>query len=385
MRRYTENVFLVLASTLFSLLAIETGLRILGFNPFAELLDGREVVLRESPNPDMIYELAPGSIGHVWGTDVMINSHGFRDRNYSPRKDHPGYRIAVIGDSVTFGTYLPLAATYPKQLEQILNQRIRDRGPLEVMNLGVGGYDTAQEVALLETIAGHFDIDEVIVGYCMNDAGKFSINREYVKRAKLYNSPIYRVRTLQLLRTLLDKLESETDLRRVDPGDDTDDAGAAPLDDYVRERMRRIALHVGDDGLYREYLLYRFPGNVAKVSTAFDKLDELSRRRGFRVVVLIIPFLEHTDAYLSAYDIVRHEAEARGFEVIEVLEAFRAEEPENLKINPRDGIHPNPRGHRIIADELGSFYVRQRFLREANFSPDPSSPAVAPGRPAPGR
>jgi hypothetical protein len=77
----------------------------------------------------------------------------------------------------------------------------------EVLNIGVGGYDTAQEVALLEQFAGQFDIDEVIVGYCMNDVGMVSVNLDYIKRASVYNSKIYNLRALQFIRLNLDRIE----------------------------------------------------------------------------------------------------------------------------------------------------------------------------------
>jgi lysophospholipase L1-like esterase len=356
MRLPWVNFLLILGSTLFCLLFLEIGLRIAGFNPFEDLLNGRELILRESQNPDMVYELTPNSAGYAWGTPVNINSYGFRDREYSPAKPVSIYRIGVIGDSITFGNHLPLAATYPKQLERQFKQ---NNAQTEVLNLGIGGYDTAQEVALLEQIAGQFDIDEVVVGYCMNDAGRVSVNLDYIRRASLYNSKLYNLRALQFIRMNLDRIDLKTRSLlgrwREKPADTT--GSRFEGDAYVKERMRWINEYVGSNHGYHDvFSWYGDPRKVGNVVDSFEKLKTLSAAFGFRVSVVIIPFLDNVDAYEWAYEIVHHEAQRRGFNVIEVIAPFREVGVNDLTIAPHDTIHPNELGHRIIANSLFEFY-----------------------------
>ena len=96
---------------------------------------------------------------------------------------------------------------------------------------------------------------------------------------------------------------------------------------------------------------------------SFEKLKALSAEFGFKVSVVIIPFLDPVDAYEWAYDIVHHEAQQRGFDVIEVLDPFKEVGVNDLTIAPHDTIHPNELGHRIIADALFEFYMQDQSRR----------------------
>jgi hypothetical protein len=74
----------------------------------------------------------------------------------------------VLGDSVTFGHGALYETTYPYLLEQ----RLREWRPdvkWEVWNLGVPGYNTAQELAYLNEIGERYAPDLVIVGFFSND------------------------------------------------------------------------------------------------------------------------------------------------------------------------------------------------------------------------
>jgi len=62
-------------------------------------------------------------------------------REYSINKDKNKIRIITIGDSFTYGQMEEDENTYPKQLENKLNDKSRNK--YEVINLGVPGYDTA--------------------------------------------------------------------------------------------------------------------------------------------------------------------------------------------------------------------------------------------------
>jgi lysophospholipase L1-like esterase len=65
-------------------------------------------------------------------------------REYSRAKPGSTYRIGVIGDSITFGNYLPLVATYPKQLERRFKQNDAQTEVLDQFKeVGVNGLTIA--------------------------------------------------------------------------------------------------------------------------------------------------------------------------------------------------------------------------------------------------
>lgn len=357
MRSLVQNLSLVVGSFLVCFLIIELVLRIEGYNPLRGYSGGRDLILRKSDNAEMVYELTPKAEGIAWGAPVKINSHGFRDREYDPVKPDGVYRIGVIGDSITFGNHLEVDETYPERLEELFDE---SGFAVEVLNFGVGGYDTGQEVAFVEEIGLDFDLDEVIVGYCMNDAGVVSLNLRYIQRASTYGSPIYNSRVLQFLRLHLDALESKlytSDILSI--GSEKDEGDNVTVDAFVSERMEWIQKYTsGNDNHVVHLAWYASRGRIGKVDHAFDKLKALSNEYRFKVTVLIIPYVSsHVEAHDWAYEIIRHEAEQRGFSVVEVLDRFLEQEISSLQISQTDVIHPNAVGHRLIADELFELFT----------------------------
>ena len=113
--------------------------------------------------------LAPNYDGWFAGVPVHINAMGFRDRReYSLAKPPGTFRILVLGDSVTFGHGTLDDTTYPFLLEQEL-RKWRPAVNWEVWNLGVPGYNTAQELKYLEEIGPRAQPDLVVVGFFPND------------------------------------------------------------------------------------------------------------------------------------------------------------------------------------------------------------------------
>ena len=117
-------------------------------------------------------------------TLVSINEQGFRGDDFSPEKPPHVLRIAVLGDSYVFGHGVEGEETFCAQLERRLqavldargaepgseNERVSDDWRrVEVLNLGVIGYSTDQELLLLRDRALQFGPDLVVLGIYRND------------------------------------------------------------------------------------------------------------------------------------------------------------------------------------------------------------------------
>jgi hypothetical protein len=114
-----------------------------------------------SENQKLVYELNKNY--------AEINSFGMRDENFDIDSIKDRYRIAVIGDSHTYSTNVKnIAETFPAQLEKYLNQHAEQR-MVKVLNFGVPGYNTAQELEVLKAKALIFEPRMVILQYCIND------------------------------------------------------------------------------------------------------------------------------------------------------------------------------------------------------------------------
>jgi len=125
---------------------------------------GNNVVHIRSENPVLLYELRPNS---YIGTGMRTNEHGFRDDSFEKEKPVGTFRIAVLGDSITYGWNLIHEELYTEVLEEKLNALYDQR--FEVCNFAINGYNAEQEAELLRTRVLDFDPDLVLIGYCGND------------------------------------------------------------------------------------------------------------------------------------------------------------------------------------------------------------------------
>lgn len=105
---------------------------------------GCDLTRTEAEDKNLCFKLIPNK--HVLcqrgnkTIDIRINSLGFRDLEFSERKDPNILRIFAMGDSYTYGWNVNLEDTWPKKLERILNSKNLGK-KFEVWNLGIPGLD----------------------------------------------------------------------------------------------------------------------------------------------------------------------------------------------------------------------------------------------------
>ena len=121
------------------------------------------------PNRERGWTLRPGADGVVaveTPQRIRINEMGFRDRERRYDKPADVVRIAVLGNSWTEALQVPLEKTYEAVLEQLLNERGCFPGDrVEVLNFGVAGYSTAQELLLLQQEVWKYHPDVVLLAF----------------------------------------------------------------------------------------------------------------------------------------------------------------------------------------------------------------------------
>jgi hypothetical protein len=105
-----------------------------------------------TPRPSFRYTLA--------GSETSINRLGYRGREYPPAHAPGRTRLVMLGDSVTFGFGVRDDETFSAVLESL------DPG-LEVVNLGVQGYGTDQELLKLRKEGLAYRPDGVVLNVCL--------------------------------------------------------------------------------------------------------------------------------------------------------------------------------------------------------------------------
>jgi lysophospholipase L1-like esterase len=119
----------------------------------------------------------PSGRAHVMGSDVAINGIGLRDdREIGSAKPRDTTRILMLGDSVTFGFGVGQNETTAAQLERLLAAG-RPEQRFEVLNAGVGNYNTAMQVAAYLRTWQSLEPDLVLLNFFVNDAETTPIPR----------------------------------------------------------------------------------------------------------------------------------------------------------------------------------------------------------------
>ena len=104
------------------------------------------------------------SEGHGY---VSINRFGLRGPETTIEKPDGVTRIAVLGDSFMEALQVDWEQSFCGQLESLLNLEHPDKqcGRVEVLNFGVSGYGTAQELLMLKHYVWQFSPDIVLLGF----------------------------------------------------------------------------------------------------------------------------------------------------------------------------------------------------------------------------
>jgi len=98
---------------------------------------------------------------------VLINGLGLRGPELTLAKPAATRRLLVLGDSFVFGIGVDQEHLFTTQLQQLLDSR--GAGRFEVVNLGVAGYSTDQQLLLLEELGLRLHPDVVLLVMCDND------------------------------------------------------------------------------------------------------------------------------------------------------------------------------------------------------------------------
>jgi lysophospholipase L1-like esterase len=167
-REIASGLLVTVAAVFLSLVLSEMAVRVYShWNLIYDIEMSRYAmdIKEQSPNPLIGHVHRPNSEARLMGVDVKINSDGFRDREYPVARDGK-YRMIFLGDSLTFGWGVEKAKTF----EEILERELSTRRPTEIINFGVGNYNTVQEVNLFLDKGLKYQPDQVVIFYFINDA-----------------------------------------------------------------------------------------------------------------------------------------------------------------------------------------------------------------------
>ncbi len=282
---------------------------------------------RRSDVPGLAYELVPGVQGEYSGVEVSINTLGQRGPEVLREKPEGTFRVVAIGDSLTFGYGAPQEGTWPAALQREL---VRDASTLgvrsvEVLNLGVSGYNSADEACVLEAKALALAPDVIVVGYFLNDPQVAPLQT----LPRWFGTP---------------SLWERSHLLRL-------------VDSWF---FARAKARFGNDA-YR-YLHDPDAEGWAMVQTAFESMHRAASAHGVPVVIATLPAFPpgpnwNDYRWSELHARVMAAARERGLEAIDAVPEFQLDDrrPKDLGV---DFEHPNPEGAEIIARAVAREVLR---------------------------
>lgn len=151
-----KRLGLVAAGVLGALLIAELGLRLIGI----------QYALPYRPDPHCGSRLQPNlSFRYIQEGNALVQTNSFGNRDAHREKSKPAgcFRIAILGDSYCEALQVAREATFWNKTEQHLNLSATGQPAYEVLNFGVSGYGTAQELLMLEHYVWQFEPDLILL------------------------------------------------------------------------------------------------------------------------------------------------------------------------------------------------------------------------------
>lgn len=281
---------------------------------------------------ELVYRHKPAWEKRYGNVLVTYNERGLRDRPILPKAEGE-YRILALGDSVTFGLGVDQDKTFAVRLESLLRGRLHR--PVRVINSGVGGYNTVQELSYFKQEGANLQPDLVLLTYVPNDI--------------------------------------EEKRRPYDPWSKNSMRGK-PFPVMVEIMMGKLWLYRLAHHTYRyavlkplqEKSLARSP-NGPGWRGSMSALSELVAICQERKIPLIL-FFKRDDLHMKNSlftDVVRH---AHGVPVRDMAPWYAGLDISSLE-NSKVDTHPNAEGHRVIAEHMADDVVNYLDQLKTRASP----------------
>lgn len=273
--------------------------------------------------------------------NIRVNTNELGLRSLTPEEKCPPkgpneYRLAFVGDSVTFGVGVATADTYPEVVQATLN-RLQDRYRVRVFNFGVSSYSVKEMVATLKYRVPEVAPDLVVMGIILND---FYLGRTPGVDHWGYNSfggPSAIINKFPTIKLLLRKLR---------------------LSYVIRDVLSRI---MAKDQVEVELMQGKMPKHVAESYKYIIDFKEIAIAQGYQYLVVTIPSLG-----------------GDGSQFREVIDNFKRDKVAYFDVSPltmdftekqfrasRYDFHPSAAVHRQISEKL-SRYILDKYLNKAS-------------------
>ena len=262
-----------------------------------------------------------------------VNSLGYREREISVQKPAGVYRIAVVGDSLTYGQGIAEQDRFSRLMERRLNG---GKISYQVYNFGIPGAETIDHIRFLEDVF-KIDPDFVLLQWYTNDVeGHDKSGRE----------SYYRLIPSDYLTGILHKNSA--------------------LYYVVNNQWHALQSQLGLIGPYGDSMNARFGDiNSENSQRAIHELNEFITRvkdKNIPLGIVMFPDFVLTEGGVEKYpfdflfDRVIDACHKYDIKCIDLRPAYAKENPKELWVNIFDG-HPSMLANKIAADVIMQTFI----------------------------
>ena len=328
MRKYVFPALLVAICLTFTAAVTEIAVRLIaddGMQFDLEMWKYARDVKVVSADPLIGHEHGPDRKARLMGVDVETNSKGQRDREIALERTPGVLRIAMVGDSLTEGWGVPFESTFSKRIERLYAQA---GTKAEVVNLGVGNWNTVQEVQYFLTQGYKYSPDMVVLNYFVNDAEPTPERRRppSVLLQYCYSCVFLKGRLDTVLRQLT-----------------------------TRQDWAEFYLGLYDSGKSKGWL---------DAKAAIKRLADYCKQNNIKLLIAHLPELHDVQNYRFGIvtELVRQAAQENDAPFVDLLPNLQFQASSDLWVTPPDP-HPNAFANELIA--AGLFSALQKLTGSA--------------------
>ncbi|MCD4652413.1 hypothetical protein K8T06_00585 [bacterium] len=282
---------------------------------------------------------------------VQINSQGYRDKEIIEPKPDNSYRILAVGDSFTWGLGVRSEDSWVKQLEKLLNHENTDSALIqnkhvEIINTGVGSWNTEIELAYLKKKGLKHAPDAVILGFLTNDFRSGNTEYNIDKRGFLVTRQEGKSH-LHLQSLLYEEKPSDNFIKRM-----IESSHAIRWASGRRMKTEK-----------RQLMAFNDKTSHKKTLQALEGIFNETKQLGIPLYVCIFPYVENVipESEQADLDVVARHCKSLKIPYLHMEKALSGFTASNLWVHPKDH-HPNAIAHNQYAKLIVKHFFSSNVL-----------------------
>lgn len=260
-----------------------------------------------------------------------------RDAPHPATKSPGTFRVAVVGDSFSFGPFLQYDDTFPKRLERMLNLNAQ-QPKIEIVNYGTPRLSTSHEVSIVKE-AVKSGADLIVLQITLNDPEM----KPYEPGPGLLSGSINPFGQIEFKEGIFAHWHSAA---------------------FVLKRLHNLSSR----SKYKEYFFNLYQKRAAwnLFQRSLKEIASQAQNAHVPVVAVVFPLfgtsLDSSYPFRELHERIAGALQEAKIPHLDLLENYVGIPIERIQVLPGNDFHPNEIGHRIAAEAIYGFLTKEKFV-----------------------